>query len=54
LVITLRFGLFDGVAWNRTEIGKALGLNRESIRLIEMRAIQRLQHPSRKRKLKGI
>ncbi len=52
LVIERRFGLADGRVYTLEEIGEELGLTRERIRQIECRALKRLQHPARTRKLR--
>ena len=52
LVIERRFGLADGRVYTLEEIGKELGVTRERIRQIEGRALKRLQHPARTRKLR--
>jgi len=51
-VIKLRFGLEDGLARTLEEIGKEFNLTRERIRQIEAKALRKLRHPSRSRKLK--
>ncbi len=52
-ILQLRFGLVDGHAYTLEEVGKKFGVTRERIRQIEAGALNRLRHPSRKRKLKG-
>ena len=51
-VLTLRFGLEDGRARTLEEVGKEFNVTRERIRQIEAKALQKLRHPSRSRKLK--
>ncbi len=51
-VMQLRFGLEDGRARTLQEIGDEFGTTRERIRQIEEKALNRLRHPSRSRKLK--
>ena len=51
-VIELRFGLVDGRKLTLEEVGKEFGVTRERIRQIEDKALRRLRHPSRSRKLK--
>jgi RNA polymerase primary sigma factor len=51
-VILLRFGLEDGQARTLEEVGKEFNVTRERIRQIEAKAIRKLRHPSRSRKLK--
>ena len=51
-VLTLRFGLEDGRARTREEVGKEFNVTRERIRQIEAKALRKLRHPSRSRKLK--
>jgi len=51
-VILLRFGLEDGRARTLEEVGKEFNVTRERIRQIEAKALRKLRHPSRSRKLK--
>ena len=51
-VLTLRFGLQDGRARTLEEVGKEFNVTRERIRQIEAKALRKLRHPSRSRKLK--
>lgn len=51
-VIRLRFGLDDGRARTLEEVGKQFNVTRERIRQIEAKALRKLRHPSRSRKLK--
>ena len=51
-VLRLRFGLDDGRARTLEEVGKEVNVTRERIRQIEAKALRKLRHPSRSRKLK--
>jgi RNA polymerase primary sigma factor len=51
-VLQLRFGLEDGRARTLEEVGKEFNVTRERIRQIEAKALRKLRHPSRSRKLK--
>ncbi len=51
-VLSLRFGLDDGRARTLEEVGKEFNVTRERIRQIEAKALRKLRHPSRSRKLK--
>jgi len=46
-VIKWRFGLFDGIEYTLSEIGKKLGISRERVRQIEGDALRKLRHPKR-------
>ena len=52
-VLRLRFGLDDGRARTLEEVGKEFNVTRERIRQIEAKALRKLRHPSRSRKLKA-
>ena len=51
-VLRLRFGMNDGRARTLEEVGKEFDVTRERIRQIEAKALRKLRHPSRSRKLK--
>ena len=53
LVLSLRFGLTDGYARTLEEVGKQFTVTRERIRQIEAKALRKLRHPTRMRKLDG-
>jgi len=52
-VLELRFGLGDGYARTLEEVGQQFRVTRERIRQIEAKALRKLRHPSRSRKLKA-
>lgn len=51
-VLGLRYGLIDGTSHTLEEVGAKFGVTRERIRQIETKAIRRLRHPTRSRKLR--
>ncbi|MCR5634510.1 MAG: RNA polymerase sigma factor RpoD [Lachnospiraceae bacterium] len=51
-VLTLRFGLIDGRARTLEEVGKVFNVTRERIRQIEAKALRKLRHPSRSKRIK--
>lgn len=51
-VLRLRFGLEDGRSRTLEEVGKEFNVTRERIRQIEAKALRKLRHPSRSKKLK--
>jgi len=52
-ILRLRFGLQDGRYYTLEEVGQKFGLTRERIRQIEHKALRRLRHPRRSRRLRG-
>jgi len=52
-VLNLRFGLSDGYSRTLEEVGKQFAVTRERIRQIEAKALRKLRHPTRMRKLEG-
>ena len=51
-VLRLRFGIEDGRTRTLEEVGKEFNVTRERIRQIEAKALRKLRHPSRSKKLK--
>jgi RNA polymerase primary sigma factor len=51
-VLEMRYGLLDGRTHTLEEVGKAFGVTRERIRQIESKALRKLRHPGRSRKLR--
>ena len=51
-MLRLRFGLVDGRPRTLEEVGKEFNVTRERIRQIEAKALRKLRHPSRSKKLK--
>ena len=52
MVLRLRFGLYDGRSHTLEEVGKEFNVTRERIRQIEAKALRKLRHPSRSKRLK--
>src|SRR5262249_46793447 len=52
-IIKLRFGLEDGTEHTLGQVGQACGVPRERIRQIEAKALRKLRHPSRNRRLRA-
>jgi RNA polymerase primary sigma factor len=52
-IIRLRYGLADGYTYTLEEVGKVFSITRERVRQIEAKAVRKLQHPVRIRKLQG-
>ena len=51
-VLRLRFGLYDGRTRTLEEVGKEFNVTRERIRQIEAKALRKLKHPTRSKRLK--
>ena len=51
-VLRLRFGLLDGRTRTLEEVGKEFNVTRERIRQIEAKALRKLKHPTRSKRLK--
>jgi len=51
-VLEMRFGLKDGESHTLEEVGRAFGVTRERVRQIESKALRKLRHPGRSRKLR--
>ena len=52
-IIKLRYGLGDGYTYTLEEVGQQFSVTRERIRQIEAKALRKLKHPSRSRKLRS-
>ena len=52
-VLSLRFGLRDGYSRTLEEVGRKFNVTRERIRQIEAKALRKMRHPTRLRKLEG-
>lgn len=52
-IIKLRYGIGDGYTYTLEEVGKLFNVTRERVRQIEAKAVRKLQHPVRSRKLEG-
>ena len=53
-VLRMRFGMYDGRTHTLEEVGQIFGVTRERIRQIENKAIRKLRHPSRAKKIKAV
>jgi len=51
-ILQLRYGLLDGQTYTLEEVGRKMGVTRERVRQIESQALNRLRHPSIRRKLR--
>ncbi len=52
-IIKLRYGIGDGYTYTLEEVGKIFKVTRERVRQVEAKAIRKLKHPVRARKLEG-
>jgi len=52
-VVKMRFGLEDGSEHTLEEVGRSFAVTRERIRQIEAKALRKLRHPARSRKLRA-
>jgi RNA polymerase primary sigma factor len=52
-ILKLRYGIGDGYTYTLEEVGKIFKVTRERVRQVEAKAIRKLQHPVRSRKLQG-
>ena len=52
-IVKLRYGIGDGYTYTLEEVGRIFRVTRERVRQIEAKAIRKLQHPIRARKLSG-
>jgi len=52
-IVKLRYGLGDGQTYTLEEVGKMFNVTRERVRQIEAKAVRKLQHPVRARRLEG-
>jgi RNA polymerase primary sigma factor len=52
-IIKLRYGIGDGYTYTLEEVGRIFKVTRERVRQVEAKAIRKLQHPVRSRKLEG-
>ena len=52
-IIKLRYGLGDGYTYTLEEVGRIFKVTRERVRQVEAKAIRKLQHPVRSRRLEG-
>ncbi|RMD66043.1 MAG: sigma-70 family RNA polymerase sigma factor [Planctomycetota bacterium] len=52
-ILTLRYGIGDGHTYTLEEVGKIFKVTRERVRQVEAKALRKLQHPTRARRLKG-